>query len=140
MSIAVPAQASSDNLRGIGAMLAAMAAFVVNDAMMKLAAADLPTGQVIFLRGAHHRSRAGRAHARQRHAGHAASCCAARNPVRGAWPRWRAAILYLSALFHMPIAECTAILQFTPLALTAGAALFLGARSDGGAGWPPWSG
>ena len=51
MTIAVSAQASSDNLRGIGAMLAAMAAFVINDAMMKVAAADLPTGQVIFLRG-----------------------------------------------------------------------------------------
>ncbi len=45
-----------------------------------------------------------------------------------------AALLYLSALFHMPIADCTAILQFTPLALTAGAALFLGAR----VGWRRW--
>ena len=45
-----------------------------------------------------------------------------------------AAVLYLSALFHMPIAECTAILQFTPLALTAGAALFLGAP----VGWRRW--
>jgi len=45
-----------------------------------------------------------------------------------------AAVLYLSALFNMPIADCTAILQFTPLALTAGAALFLGAP----VGWRRW--
>ena len=45
-----------------------------------------------------------------------------------------AALLYLTALFHMPIADCNAILQFTPLALTAGAALFLGAR----VGWRRW--
>jgi drug/metabolite transporter (DMT)-like permease len=45
-----------------------------------------------------------------------------------------AAVLYLTALFHMPIADCTAILQFTPLALTAGVALFLGAP----VGWRRW--
>ena len=133
MSIAVPAEASSDNLRGIGAMLAAMAAFVVNDAMMKLAAADLPTGQVIFLRGLIIVPVL------------AALMLASATPatlemLRRPGILWRcvaevaAAVLYLSALFHMPIAECTAILQFTPLALTAGAALFLGAP----VGWRRW--
>ena len=133
MSIAVPAQVSSDNLRGIGAMLAAMAAFVVNDAMMKLAAADLPTGQVIFLRGliivpvlaALMLTSATPATLEMlRRPGILARCVA----------EVAAAVLYLSALFHMPIAECTAILQFTPLALTAGAALFLGAP----VGWRRW--
>lgn len=133
MSIAVPAQASSDNLRGIGAMLAAMAAFVVNDAMMKLAATDLPTGQVIFLRGlmivpvlaALMLASATPATLEMlRRPGILARCAA----------EVAAAILYLSALFHMPIADCTAILQFTPLALTAGAALFLGAP----VGWRRW--
>ena len=125
MSIAVPAQTSSDNLRGIGAMLAAMAAFVINDAMMKLAAAELPTGQLIFLRGlmiipvlgalAAATAAPGTMRA-FRHPGILARCVA----------EIGAALLYLTALFHMPIADCTAILQFTPLALTAGAALFLG--------------
>jgi drug/metabolite transporter (DMT)-like permease len=133
VSIAVPAQASSDNLRGIGAMLAAMAAFVVNDAMMKLAATDLPTGQVIFLRGlmivpvlaALMLASATPATLEMlRRPGILARCAA----------EVAAAILYLSALFHMPIADCTAILQFTPLALTAGAALFLGAP----VGWRRW--
>jgi drug/metabolite transporter (DMT)-like permease len=133
VTIAVPAQASSDNLCGIGAMLAAMAAFVVNDAMMKLAAADLPTGQVIFLRGLivvpvlaalMLTSATPTTLEMLRRPGILARCVA----------EVAAAVLYLSALFHMPIAECTAILQFTPLALTAGAALFLGAP----VGWRRW--
>ena len=45
-----------------------------------------------------------------------------------------ATILYLNALTRMPIADATAILQFTPLAITAGAALFLGAQ----VGWRRW--
>ena len=114
-------------------MLAAMAAFVVNDAMMKLAATDLPTGQVIFLRGllivpvlaALMLASATPATLEMlRRPGILARCVA----------EVAAAVLYLSALFHMPIAECTAILQFTPLALTAGAALFLGAP----VGWRRW--
>jgi drug/metabolite transporter (DMT)-like permease len=133
VSIAVPAQASSDNLRGIGAMLAAMAAFVVNDAMMKLAATDLPTGQVIFLRGLiivpvlaalMFASATPATLEMLPRPGIMARCVA----------EVAAAILYLSALFHMPIADCTAILQFTPLALTAGAAIFLGAP----VGWRRW--
>jgi drug/metabolite transporter (DMT)-like permease len=133
VSIAVPAQTSSDNLRGIVAMLAAMAAFVVNDAMMKLASAELPTGELIFLRGlmiipvlgALAAATAAPGTMRTfRHPGILARCVA----------EIGAALLYLTALFHMPIADCTAILQFTPLALTAGAALFLGVR----VGWRRW--
>ena len=51
MSLAIPAHARSDNLRGILAMLASMAVFVVNDTLMKIAAGHLPTGEAIFLRG-----------------------------------------------------------------------------------------
>lgn len=133
MSIAVPAHASSENLRGIGAILAAMAAFVVNDALMKTAAAELPTGEVIFLRGLMMvpalgaflflTAAPGTLRVLLRPAV-LARCVA----------EVGAALLYLTALFHMPIADCTAILQFTPLALTAGAALFLGAH----VGWRRW--
>lgn len=51
MSIVLPAHSSADNLRGIAAMLVSMAALIANDAFFKLAAAGLPTGQAIFLRG-----------------------------------------------------------------------------------------
>ena len=43
-------------------------------------------------------------------------------------------MLFLFALVHMPIADIFGILQFTPLAITAGAALFLGAK----VGWRRW--
>jgi drug/metabolite transporter (DMT)-like permease len=133
VSIAVPAQASSDNLRGIAAMLAAMAAFVVSDTTMKIGSAELPTGQLMFLRGlmivpvlgALAIALAGPATLKAiRHPAILGRCAA----------EVGAAVLYLTALFNMPIADCTAILQFTPLALTAGAALFLGAP----VGWRRW--
>ena len=45
MSLALPTHARSDNIRGILAMLASMAVFVVNDTLMKIAAGNLPTGR-----------------------------------------------------------------------------------------------
>lgn len=114
-------------------MLAAMAAFVANDAMMKQAATELPTGQVIFLRGVI------MVPALTAFLIATASPGVLRALVRPAIlarsaAEVGAALLYLTALFRMPIADCTAILQFTPLALTAGAALFLGAH----VGWRRW--
>ena len=43
-------------------------------------------------------------------------------------------LFFLSALVRMPIGDAIAILQFTPLAITAGAALFLGDK----VGWRRW--
>lgn len=132
MSLALSFPARSDNLNGILAMLAAMGSLIVNDGFLKLAAAELPTGEAIFLRGLF-----------------ATLLClgvvwrtlglgALR--LAGPWVQLRAGadvactLLYLNALVHMPFADATAILQFTPLAVTAGAALFLGAR----VGWRRW--
>ncbi|MDX2203648.1 MAG: DMT family transporter [Hyphomicrobiaceae bacterium] len=122
------------NLRGIFAMVVAMAAFVGNDACVKLAAQELPTGEVIFLRGL----------------ATVALCLGliiARDTPRvivdAIKPKvaLRAlcdvggAFTFLFTLTHMPIADAYAILQFTPLALTAAAAVFLGAK----VGWRRWS-
>lgn len=114
-------------------MLGAMAAFVVNDALMKLAAAELPTGQVIFLRGLIVVPLLGALLLLTATPGTLRALSRPAITARSA-AEVGAALLYFTALFHMPIAECTAILQFTPLALTAGAALFLGAR----VGWRRW--
>ena len=113
--------------RGIFFMLAAMAAFIFNDTCVKLASEELPTGQIIFIRG----------------------LIATPLVLLLAWQRgalvrpavllhrsvfWRtigemsATVLYLSALFNMPIANTTAILQTSPLLTTAAAAVFLGER------------
>lgn len=133
MTLSLPATATSDSLRGILAMLAAMGAFIVNDAFMKLASAELPTGQAIFLRGML---------ATLLCAGLVAATAGpvalaqigARGVPARAVAEVFATVFYLTALFNMPIADATAILQFTPLAITAGAALFLGAP----VGWRRW--
>jgi drug/metabolite transporter (DMT)-like permease len=133
MSAVLTFPARTDNLRGILAMLAAMGSLIVNDCFIKMAGQDLPTGEAIFLRGIF-----------------ATLLCVGvvaatdgLGALRLAATRWvparagadvAATILYLSALMHMPIADATALLQFTPLAITAGAALFLGAR----VGWRRW--
>ena len=41
----------TDNLKGILAMLAASSAFVLNDAVVKLLAAELPPGEILVVRG-----------------------------------------------------------------------------------------
>jgi drug/metabolite transporter (DMT)-like permease len=121
-------------LRGILAMLVSMALLIVNDALFKVAAASLPLGQAIFLRGLFSSLLTialivylGLLSALPR-------LGEGKVLFRGA-AEIAATLLYLTALVQMPIAEATAILQFTPLAITAGAALFLGAP----VGWRRWT-
>ncbi|HEX2336967.1 MAG TPA: DMT family transporter [Hyphomicrobiaceae bacterium] len=133
MTLAVPASARSENVRGIISMLAAMAVFVLNDTLMKLAASHVPTGQAIFLRGVFT-------------VGLCLVLVVASN-LTWALPHTisprvlvrsvldiGSTVLFMLALMHMPLADIFGILQFTPLAITAGAALFLGAR----VGWRRW--
>jgi drug/metabolite transporter (DMT)-like permease len=127
--------ASSSNVRGIVAMIASQASFIVNDALIKLATRELPGGQAICVRGVA--------------AFLIAITLASAFGQLGPWPTRREAPLialrnvgeigstffYLFALFNMPIADATAILQFLPLAITAGAAMFLGEP----VGWRRWT-
>lgn len=126
---------TSGNARGIVAMIASQASFIVNDALIKLATRELPGGQAIFIRGLC--------------ALLMALTLASALGQLGPWPTrreapmiaWRnvgeigSTFFYLFALFNMPIADATAILQFLPLAITAGAALFLGEA----VGWRRWT-
>ncbi|WP_120497258.1 DMT family transporter [Kiloniella sp. EL199] len=119
-------QGASGNLRGALLMSLGMAAFIGNVTLMKLVSFDLTLFQAIFLRG----------------------CCAA--VVLGAVSYYRkelfvtitgadarvltirvigevgASLCYFMALFNMPVANVTAILQALPLVVTLGAAVFLG--------------
>jgi len=133
MSLAIPAPVRSDNLRGILAMLAAMGSLIVNDAFIKLAAAELPAGEAIFLRGLFTTLLCAGMVAATAGPGALRQVSSRGVPAR-AVAEVVATFLYLNALFNMPIADATAILQFTPLAITAGAALFLGAP----VGWRRW--
>lgn len=117
----------SDTLKGAVLMLGAMAGFVFNDAFMRVVLEDLPLPQSVFLRGlmltlilaflAWHR-------------GVLWFKAAPRD-------RWRIRLrsvaetvgtfFFLSALQRLPFANISAIMQVIPLAVTLGAAVFLGA-------------
>jgi drug/metabolite transporter (DMT)-like permease len=133
MTLAVAVSARSENVRGIIGMLAAMAVFVLNDTLMKLAASHIPTGEAIFVRGVFT----------------VGLCLAVIYQTNLSWalplaisPRVvlrsmidiGSTVLFMIALMHMPLGDIFGILQFTPLGITAGAALFLGAK----VGWRRW--
>jgi drug/metabolite transporter (DMT)-like permease len=130
---AVPAHGRSENVRGIAAMLASTAAFVLNDTLLKIATEVVPTGEAIFLRGLFTTLFCALLFARH---GAPANLTHGLSPriVGRAIAEVGSTLFFLSALVRMPIGDATAILQFTPLAITAGAALFLGDR----VGWRRW--
>ncbi len=125
--------AERGNVAGILAMLASMACFVANDTLLKLTSSRLPLGEMIFLRNAVATGIVVFFFARAD--GFAAIAGA---PLRLIGLRVLgevgATLLYLSALLMMTIGDITALGQFTPLALTAAAAIFLGEP----VGWRRW--
>jgi drug/metabolite transporter (DMT)-like permease len=115
----------SDNARGALFMSIGMAAFVLNDTLMKLVSADLPLFQAIFLRGIL---------TTLAFALIAWRLGALRLPDFNG-DRWLVAVrvlaecgstfFFLTALFNMPLATLTAVLQAAPLTITLAGALFL---------------
>lgn len=126
--------AVAGNLRGIAAMMISQLSFICNDTLIKLATRELPGGQAIFVRGVF-------AFLLALMIG-ASMGGLSPLPPRSSWRllSWRSigeigsTFFYLTALFHMPIADATAILQFLPLAITGCAAVFLGET----VGWRRW--
>ena len=128
MNTAPPSNLSSNALGAIIMMLS-MSGFVFNDTLMKLVASDLPLFQAILVRGVF-------------------ACvfmtilCTYMgafkveggifNTLRHPTVMLRSigeaggTYFFLSALFEMPIANVTAVLQILPLTVTLAAALFLG--------------
>ena len=119
------------NRRGIVLMSAAMAFFVVNDALVKFVSQSLPTAQLIFLRGV---MASVLVFAVARHLGATARIVdAARRPVVvRALVDAVASLVYLVSLFHLPIANATAINLASPLFITLLAVMLLGERVDAG--------
>lgn len=122
------------NLRGILLMVGSMALFAIEDMFLKFAAASLPVGEIIFVSGIF------------------------AVPVFWALARrqglpffsrdlLRPVLLlrntgevvgslgYVAALAAVPLSTVSAVLQATPLAVTMGAALFMGEQ----VGWRRWS-
>lgn len=126
-------QRLTGNVAGMLAMLAAMGCFCFNDAFVKLVGHGLPIAQIITIRGM--------------------IACAIILPIalwfgvhRFApqlfqWPvllrvlgESSATGLFLLGLVNTPFADANAVLQFTPLGVTAASALLLGER----VGWRRW--
>jgi drug/metabolite transporter (DMT)-like permease len=117
---------TADNFRGAALMAASMAAFTINDGVMKLASSDLGLFQAIFLRGIFSTLLMGIL------AWHKRSLFYTVPKSDRGIVLWRlvgeigGTLCFLTALFNMPIANATAILQALPLAVTLAAAIFLG--------------
>jgi len=120
-------------MRGALFMVIAMAGFTINDAISKQVTEGMNVGQLMLVRGAF-----------------ASVLVAALAWSQGAFRELRqlmnplvaarafceltATVLFLFALTHMPLANVSAVLQALPLAVTMGAALFLGEA----VGWRRW--
>ncbi|NOR63960.1 MAG: EamA family transporter [Rhodobacteraceae bacterium] len=119
---------ASDNLRGALLMMLAMAVYVINDALMKLASVDVSLAQGVFVRGlvasalmvvfAHYKG----------HLFYPVNRAEIKTISLRAGAEITATFCYLTALFNMPLASSTAILQALPLAVTLAGALFLGEK------------
>lgn len=132
-AVHVPAS-PAENLRGAGLMVAAMAAFAVEDMFLKAAAATLPVGLVLMLFGAG--GTVGFALLARLHGErlwHPAM--AHRGVVLRAAAEVTGRLGYTLAIALTPLSAATAILQATPLVVVAGAALIFGEK----VGWRRWS-
>ncbi|THD76069.1 DMT family transporter [Thalassobius vesicularis] len=116
----------SDNTRGALMMMASMAAFTLNDTLMKGLAGEVPLFQLLVLRGSLTTIFTGFLAWRM-------GAMHLRIPARDRGlialrmvGEIGAAYFFLTALFNMPLANVTAILQSLPLVVTLCAALFFG--------------
>jgi drug/metabolite transporter (DMT)-like permease len=129
----IPSLNTRGNATGILTMLAAMAAFVANDTCVKLIGKTLPLGELITLRNL-----VSTIYILAFAALFGGMTLPVKPPAK--LLGWRMAaelfstLFFLSGLVALPIADATAIGQFTPLAITAAAALFFKERI----GWRRW--
>ncbi|MCV2889739.1 DMT family transporter [Ruegeria aquimaris] len=116
----------SPNTRGALLMMGSMAAFTVNDAIVKLLGSSLPLFQIITLRGA---LTSVWVFLLARHLGALHLRFDRRDRVLVAMrcvSEIGATFFFLTALMNMPLANVTAVLQALPLTVTLGAALIFG--------------
>ncbi|RKF17054.1 DMT family transporter [Roseovarius spongiae] len=123
-----------DNLRGSALMVLAMAGFALEDYFVKLLSEALPVGQILMMLGTagctvfalFTRLQGGRLLTR---------VLLSRGVMLRNAGEIVAAVSYVTALALADLSTVSAILQATPLAVTLGAALFMGAQ----VGWRRWS-
>ncbi|MGL5363849.1 MAG: DMT family transporter [Bosea sp. (in: a-proteobacteria)] len=125
---------STNNRRGIMAMLAAMLLFVCNDALVKLAAAHFPIGQLIAVRAVF---AALTALVLVFALGHGSRLGMLLRPIvlTRAFVEGAVAALFITALAHLPLANITAILMAASLFVIV-LAVILGIER---VGWRRWA-
>ncbi|HZY18018.1 MAG TPA: DMT family transporter [Ramlibacter sp.] len=117
MTLPAPDALRAANRRGVLALSAGMASFVTNDALVKYVSQSLPASELIFLRGVF-----------------ATTLLLAIAAATGELRQWAllrdrrvllragfdafATLTYLTSLFHLPLANATAINMATPLFIT----------------------
>jgi len=112
---------------GIVAMVGAMACFIVNDSLVKYASQTMPAMQLIFVRGV-------MASLLVLAVAQAMGATRKIREVARGWVAVRAVVdavatmLFLVSLFHLPLANATAINMASPLIISVLAALFLRER------------
>ena len=115
------------NRNGILAMIGAMGCFIVNDSLVKYASETMPATQLIFVRGV-------MASLVVLAVAHATGATRKIREIARGWVAVRAVVdamatmLFLASLFHLPLANATAINMASPLIITVLAAMFLGER------------
>ena len=128
------AETTRENTRAAALMTGSMAFFAVEDLFLKRAAEALPPGEVLMLTGGFGAVVFWMLAASRREP------ILSRDALRGV-PLLRnlseaaAAVLYIIALAFAPLSMTSALLQASPLVVTAGAALFLGET----VGWRRWA-
>lgn len=122
-----------NNVHGILIVVGAMAAFAIEDSFLKSLSAEIPIGQILMLLGLFCSAVFAVATLAQR------KSLMQRNawgpiPVIRAATESVAAYCFVSALSRVDLSTVAAVFQATPLAITMGAALFMGER----VGWRRW--
>ena len=113
----------ADNRRGIVAMSLAMALFIANDALVKQVSATLPGPQLIFIRGLMATTLVLIMAQAMGHLKNWRLMLNTRLWIRGSLDA-AASLAYLTAVFHLPLANATAINLSSPLFITAFAIVF----------------
>lgn len=115
----------SDNARGALFMMLSMAGFSMNDMLIKTLAGEISVFQAVFLRGLAALLLIGLLAARQGAFAHRIAPGDRKLVALRTCGEIGGTICFLTALFHMPIANASAILQAMPLSVALGANLFL---------------
>lgn len=132
---AIPAT-RQENIRGAMLMMAAMAGFVINDALFKTLSGEAPLMQAVFIRGVFATLLIGGLAAIRGELRFGAFAAAdLRMALVRALAELCSTICFLTALFAMPLANVTAIMLSSPMVLTLIGATVLGEP----VGWRRWS-